>query len=156
MAKRWTEEDIDALKVYFENDYDDEEIAEALGFTYVGTVSKKRRELKLFRRTRESIWDDRRLGTLLDPANRGRSNVEIGMQLHLDPSTVYKKRKELGLPTSTLRRWTQEEIQLLRDHYPAKGLAYVAKLVGREQKAVEYKAGVLGVRREGRFSRGRD
>lgn len=148
MAKQWTDEDIDALHVYFENGYSDEEIAEALGFSQTETIAKKRRALGLMRRTRVEHWTKKTLAILHDPANQHLTNAEMGELVHADQSTVYRKRKELGLPTCTLRRWTEEELAVLREHYPKKSTRFVAKQLGRPDNAVRTKAWTLGITRQ--------
>ncbi len=42
--------------------------------------------------------------------------------------------------------WTKEQEQALRDHYPTKGAAFVAELLGREINTVRSHAGRLGVK----------
>lgn len=50
MPKRWTDDDFDALHVYFENGYDDDEIAERVGRP-PNVVGNKARSIGLRRAT---------------------------------------------------------------------------------------------------------
>ncbi len=50
--------------------------------------------------------------------------------------------------------WTEEEDQILRDHYPSKGFAYCAdKLPNRTKSAIYGRADALGIKRNGQQQR---
>ena len=52
-------------------------------------------------------------------------------------------------PHPTVRNlWREPELQIIRDHYPTKGSAAVAAVLGRTPSSVKRMASVLGVRCE--------
>lgn len=44
-----------------------------------------------------------------------------------------------------MRKWTQDEIGVLKEHYPTKGSKYCSELLGRSRNAVKKTAGFLGI-----------
>jgi hypothetical protein len=50
------------------------------------------------------------------------------------------------MATGNSRTWTEDECQIIREHYPANGAAAVAAMLGRTHLAVMRKAAILGVR----------
>ena len=141
MPRVWTDDELDALKVYFDNDYSDIEIADALDRS-ADSVVKKRYSLGLKRE--RNLWTQEQIDFLKAPENRDKPNREIGAVLGKHAATVLKKRAELGLPTSVYRKWTPEELDVLFEHHK-KGNAAVGRMLGRTTKAVGAKAAELGL-----------
>ncbi len=54
-----------------------------------------------------------------------------------------------ALPVSRWQGWTQEEIAILRKYYPSKDTGALARLIGRNPKAMQAKAKDLGLRKIG-------
>ena len=141
----WTEAEVESLRIYFENGYSDIEISEALGRSD-DAVRYQRYRHGLMRST-NGKWCKAALDTLLDPANADLTNRAMGELLGIDDSNVHRKRRELGLKTRTRRRWTEDEISILRQYYPLYGTAAVAKRTGWDAKAIENKVYSLGIKR---------
>jgi hypothetical protein len=145
MNERWDSVCDEALRIYFENDYTDDEIGETLGFT-PEWIAKKRRDADLLR-SRGRRWTQEQTDALLDPENRTLPSRALAALIGTDVAVVHRKRQQLGLPTGFLRRWTPEEIEFLKQHYPTKGSAYVAKALDWPQRSVENKVSSLGLQR---------
>ncbi len=135
--KRWTKKETDDLRVYFENGYRDTEIADITGRD-PDSIRTRRYRLGL-KRTTNSVWTASRIAVLTAPENQQRTNADIADELGIDPSTVHTKRKQLGLKTCVYRRWSEDDVQFLRDHWN-KGAVYVARQLDRKPGSIWVKA----------------
>lgn len=69
--------------------------------------------------------------------------------------SVFSFARKLGL-SRPRGGWTEAELQILRDYYPAEGIAVARRLSGRQTRTVIQKAFQLGLRRAKRPSRHSD
>ena len=143
--RAWEDHEIEALQVYFDNDYSDIEISDALSRSE-DAIRRQRYRRGLLRQT-NSRWCKAAMDILTDPANADLTNSAMGQLLGMDPSVVYRKRQQLGLKRCTKRFWTEDEIDILVRYYPANGAALVGEHTGWGARAVESKARSLGIKR---------
>ena len=139
----WTPEEDECLRQLAAKGLSDRSIAEALGRSSITTLQRRRTALGIHRRA-ERTWTPERLAKLKQC--EGLSNRKAAQRIGVDTMTVHNKRRELGLSTCVYRRWTQEELQLLYEHYPTKGSRYVAEHTGWSRNAITAKAHQLGLR----------
>ncbi|WP_462319949.1 SANT/Myb-like DNA-binding domain-containing protein [Halochromatium sp.] len=141
----WTPAEDIELKRLFHQGLSDNAIAKAMGRHSAEAIERRRWMLGLLRR-RKTLWTPQNLQALYD--NQHLSSTQLSQKLKIHPTNIHKKRKELGLPTSTQRRWTADEIALLRQHYPTQGARYIANRTQWTPHDVQCKACALGIRRQ--------
>lgn len=74
---------------------------------------------------------------------------EIGQQLGVDPSTVWKWVSEAGLIKNPEQHWSPEEIQILRELWPmADKKTLLERIPQRTWRSLTFTASSLGIRRD--------
>lgn len=76
---------------------------------------------------------------------------DIAMKLHISASVVCKKAKELGIVHTRqfngYCKWSQEQIDYLKENYPTKPLIDLAEVIGFSAPTIRRKAQELGLKR---------
>lgn len=76
---------------------------------------------------------------------RTETYADIGRTLGLSAGTVWKKAKEIGIKKNSYNRWTDKEIQLLKDNWKTEGSRFAEKLPRHTLHAVRSMARELGL-----------
>jgi len=151
LSIKWDDEKDDALKTFVENNYDDWEIAEYFGLDCNYQIKKRRYQLGILRRPARgghNVWSTEDIDYLRKTLHLTAQEVSQ----HLDKSkiAIEQKRSELGLKSTSRRRWQPWELQLMKEKYPARGAQYIAAKTGWYKSAIWAKACQLGLVREKR------
>lgn len=152
--KHWTSEEIKVLED--NKDSSAEVISKILGRS-VSSIeqARKRFGLQKHRKTKQQIEEE-----LKELYSQGLEDPIIATRMGLSCRTIYFYRNELGLPPNGVnggrknrtglferrgkqlqgvkrRGWSEEEIQFIKDNYPAISLKKLAKQLGRSSNALQ-------------------
>lgn len=78
--------------------------------------------------------------------HRADSKRRYYLELGIPQPTTSRSRRVTKPPKPPRDGWSAEHKQILLDHYPTKGAAYVAALVGRSVSTTQRKAAYMGVK----------
>jgi len=71
---------------------------------------------------------------------------EIARILSRSPGSVRGKARDIGLQQASICRFSQEQIEVIKEHYELRGATWVANEIGRTPAAVMSKANEMGIR----------
>lgn len=145
---KWDEERDDELRTLFTNAYSDDEIADYFGLEAIDSIVRRRLKLRLLRRGPHGStpWTKQQIKLLHETLHL--SAEDAAQKTGKSINAIYAKRRELGLKSTYYKRWTPEQVQLLRELYPTYGSRLAAAKIKMPVKYVQVKAYNIGLRRE--------
>lgn len=167
---RYTKKELIQIKLMFEQGKSDEEIAEALGRTLTGLLYK-RRQMGLHRpdaveltKAKGHQWTDEE-ELFITNYWREMTDAWMAKKLGVSVSAYKHKRKRMKIKTlggekpagyikswerkkGVRRSWTFKQEEFLKEHYPTHSAAEIAKVLKRNENAIQWKAKRLGLKKE--------
>ena len=170
---RYTEDEIEHLRILFKQKKSDEEIASIMGRGVEG-IRYKRRRLGLHRPDAVAIsvkkghkWTKDELQFIRNFWNK-KTDRWMASKLGVSVRTYKHKRQRMVIVTIEGRKrlikkwtqakgrrltWTYNQEEFLRENYPTHSAKELAEYLGRKENAVQYKAKRMGLKKA--FSPGR-
>ena len=140
-SKRWTEEEIELLKL-MSTKYLNKTIAKKLGRT-VQEVNKKARLLGIDLIFKRPVWKKWKIKFLKENLN-SMSITQISEHLEVNYYQIMEKIEELGL-TYNSNRWTEEEEQILIELSSKCYIREIAKVLNRTELSIISKANKMNL-----------
>lgn len=158
MPRVWTREECDLLRKTYPSTY--VAVAKKLHLSRE-TVRQKTYRLGIprgeYHEPSFKFWTVEECSLLRELYPTSMSREEIARQLGRSFRSVTNHAKALGLrrpprtgsrPHQVHKKWTAEEVALLREIYPSTGGVEIAERLGRSKASVNVKAGVLGLSKD--------
>jgi hypothetical protein len=139
----WNEEKIEAMKKYYPTgEY--ELLFEALGYNDINSVRHMAKKLNLSADFHYYSDEDLKF---IKENYMIMGNIDIGKILNRPPATIQRKANEMGL--IKYEKWTDEEIELLKEKYPDYSNEYLAENIfpNRSKNSVNIMSGKLGLQK---------
>jgi len=151
---KWSNHEVTLLKSLYQKGYKIPKIAKILGRT-VHSINRKLERLGITNRRKQYKWTSEQI-SLLKKLYPIVPNKELSKRIEKSPTAIHHKARLLGLRKviiwkkdgKDVIRWNEDEERLLLESTPLLSTVELAKILGRDEKAVREKLRRLrGVRR---------